>query len=157
MDDLTRAKKYALYLLTDMDRTEQQLRDKLAKKDYSDEIIEETIRYVKSFGYIDDSRYIRHFTECSLTGKSLRRIKNDLMKKGLDRNLIDETIQDMDEIDERPLIRKLAEKKYRSLKDEDPNRYRKTAQFLAGKGFSSGDIFSVLDDLKAEFPADDYE
>ncbi len=148
MDDLTRAKKYALYLLTDMDRSEHQLREKLKKKEYSEEIVEETIRYVKSFGYIDDKRYIRRFTEVSLEGKSLRRIKYDLIKKGLDRNLIDETIQEIGDIDQRSLIRTLAEKKYRSLKEEDPNRYRKTAQFLAGKGFSSEDIFQVLDHLK---------
>ena len=49
MEELTRAKKRALYLLTDQDRTEKQLREKLEKTGYSGQVIEETIEYVRSF------------------------------------------------------------------------------------------------------------
>ena len=49
MDELVKAKKRALYLLTDMDRTEKELRDKLKKTGYSDDTIARTIEYVRSF------------------------------------------------------------------------------------------------------------
>ena len=63
MEELTRAKKRALYLLTDQDRTEKQLREKLEKTGYSGQVIEETIEYVRSFGYIDDLRYSVRYIE----------------------------------------------------------------------------------------------
>ena len=53
----------ALSLLTDMDRTEAQLRQKLKQKAFEEDIIEQTIEYVKSFGYIDDAKYAQRFVE----------------------------------------------------------------------------------------------
>ena len=56
-----RAKLRALHLLNAMGRTEEQLREKLRQGEYSDDIIEEAISYVKSFGYINDEEYARSF------------------------------------------------------------------------------------------------
>ena len=46
-DALKQAKLKALSLLTDMDRTEEQLRQKLRQKAYEDDVIEQAIEYVK--------------------------------------------------------------------------------------------------------------
>ena len=63
MEELTRAKKRALYLLTDQDRTEKQLREKLEKTGYSGQVIEETIEYARSLGYTDALRYAVRYIE----------------------------------------------------------------------------------------------
>ena len=81
MEELTRAKKRALYLLTDQDRTEKQLREKLEKTGYSGQVIEETIEYVRSFGYIDDLRYSVRYIEYYRSKKSVKRLRYDLLKK----------------------------------------------------------------------------
>ena len=60
MDECKRAKHRALYLLERCDRTEQELRTKLSRS-YEPEIVEEAIRYVKQYGYIDDKRYAATF------------------------------------------------------------------------------------------------
>ena len=49
MDELTRAKHRALYILERCDRTEQELRTKLSRN-YEPEIVEEAILYVKQIG-----------------------------------------------------------------------------------------------------------
>ena len=53
---LKRAKLRAMNLLTKRDYTEVQLRTKLVEGYYKDAQIEETIKYLKSYGYIDDVR-----------------------------------------------------------------------------------------------------
>ena len=60
---LKRAKLRAMHLLTDMGRTEEQLRTKLKRGGYPDDIVKEVIAYVKSFGYINDAAYARSFID----------------------------------------------------------------------------------------------
>ena len=60
---LKRAKLRAMHLLNDMWRTEAQLREKLTRNEYSADIVEAAISYVKSFGYINDYEYARSFIE----------------------------------------------------------------------------------------------
>ena len=111
MDELTKAKRRALYLLTDMDRTEKELRDKLKKTGYSEDKIARTMEYVRSFGYIDDRRYAEKFIDFAKEKKSRVRIACDLAQKGVPRDIIDEDYESAGELDEKDRSRNLAEKK----------------------------------------------
>ena len=84
-DVLKQAKLKALSLLTDMDRTEAQLRQKLKQKAFEENIIEQTIEYVKSFGYIDDAKYAQRFVESRKKTKSKQEITAMLKEKGVSR------------------------------------------------------------------------
>ena len=97
MEELTRAKKRALYLLTDQDRTEKQLREKLEKTGYSGQVIEETIEYVRSFGYIDDLKYSVRYIEYYRSKKSAKRLRYDLLKKGVLADVIDSAVEEAGE------------------------------------------------------------
>lgn len=144
MDELTRAKKRALYLLTDMDRTEAQLYEKLKKTGYSEETIAKAMAYVKGYGYINDEKYAAHYLEVMQESRSKLRIRMDLQKKGVPKDIIDETFSLYGDYDERPLIRRLAAKKMRTLPSDDPKSKQKVAAFLGRKGFRSHDIYEVL-------------
>ena len=137
MDELTKAKKRALILLTDMDRTEKELRDRLKKAGYSEDTIARTMEYVRSFGYIDDRKYAEKFIDFAKGKKSRVRIAYDLQQKGVPRDVIDEAFESAEEWDEKNLIRTLAEKKLRSMDTSDPASYTKVASYLARKGFTS--------------------
>ena len=89
-----RAKKRALYLLERMDRTEQQLREKLKSSDYPEEVIEEAIEYVKSFHYLDDERYAENFTRYKKENMSRQQIKQKLMLKGVSKDIIQNAIEE---------------------------------------------------------------
>ena len=54
---LKRAKLYAMHLLEDMDRTEYGLREKLRGAMYPEKAADQAVEYVRSFGYLDDSRF----------------------------------------------------------------------------------------------------
>ncbi len=148
MDELTRAKKRALYLLTDMDRTEQQLLEKLQKTGYSEETIQKTMEYVKSYGYIDDKKYASHYIQSLKNSRSKKRLFFDLNKKGVSQDIVETAFEDEGDYDEKPLIRKMALKKLKNLSIEDPKDRQKLAAHLARKGFRSSDIFSVISELR---------
>ena len=71
---LKRVKLRAMHLLTDMGRTEAQLRTKLLRDGYSEEIVSEAVAYVKSFGYINDLEYARSLLIAAKRRKSRKEI-----------------------------------------------------------------------------------
>ena len=52
-----RARRRAMHLMERMDRTEHQLREKLAKGDYPRECVDDAVAYLYRFHYLDDFRY----------------------------------------------------------------------------------------------------
>ena len=155
MDELTKAIRRALFLLTDMDRTEKELNDKLKKAGYSENTIARTMEYVRSFGYIDDRKYTEKFIDIAKGKKSRVRIVYDLAQKGISRDIIDEAFDSVGEWDERDLIRTMAEKKLRNMATSDPMAYTKVASYLTRKGFRGSDIAAVLNDIRSSGEEDD--
>lgn len=143
-----RAKKRALHLLERMDRTEKQLRDKLAESDYPEECIEGAIQYVKDFHYLDDARYAENFTRYSKERLSREQIKQKLMGKGITRELIDSAIEDEYDADEKEHIRLLLEKKRFCGTSADDSEFRRVYQYLLRRGFRSSDILREMKSFK---------
>ena len=143
-EERTRARKKALVFLTDMDRSEKELLEKLKKSGFSEEVCQDAVGYVKSFGYVDDERYAGHYVKSFETRRSRRRIESDLMRKGIPGELIREAIEEIDDGEQKKLIDELARKKLKTLNKEEPKSRRRLASYLAGKGFSMSEILPVL-------------
>ena len=139
-----RAKKRAMHLLEKMDRTEQQLRDKLALSEYPQECIEDAIAYVKSFHYLDDNRYAENYTRYSKTKYSRQQIKQKLMTKGLAKDVIEDAIDNEYDADESQHIRKLLEKKHYDSSNCDEGEFRRIYQYILRRGFRSNDILKEM-------------
>ena len=143
---LKQAKLKALRLLTDMDRTEEQLRIKLKQKEYPDEIIEQTIEYVKSFGYINDENYAKRFVESRKNSKSRKEICASLMQKGLSKEYIDEALAECySEEDELQTIASLLQKKHFSAENCSKEEKTKITGYLMRKGFGYESVRKVLE------------
>lgn len=144
---LKKAKLKALKLLERMDRTEAQLREKLKAAEFDPEIIEQAIVYVKSFGYIDDERYVRNYIEYRQDRKSRRQLEQELQfRKGVTPELIQKVYDELEPYDERLLIMSQLEKKKYSAKAADWNGRQKIVASLMRKGFQMGDILAVMDE-----------
>ena len=146
-ENVAKARDKALSLLTDMDRTERQLSDRLKRAGFSDQVIEETMRYVREYGFVNDNRYAENYLDYYRDKRSKRRIRMDLLKKGASSESIDRAFEMYGDYDERPLILKTGRKKCASLREDDPRRRDRMISFLAGRGFSMSDIFDVVDDI----------
>ena len=82
-ENIKKAKLRAMHLLNDMDRTESQLLKKLTDGGYPEDIAQEALSYVKSFGYLNDARYGENFVRSRKSSKSRREIRALLSRKGI--------------------------------------------------------------------------
>ena len=142
---LKRAKLRALHLLNDMDRTEAQLRTKLKQGLYTEDIIEQTIEYVKSFGYIGDASYARRYIQSRQKNKSKKEIYMELCKKGVAKEEIDSAMEECYENHgEEEAIRTLLRKKKYNPEQATEAKTQKIYGYLARKGFSYDQIRQVI-------------
>lgn len=145
-----RAKKRALYLLEQMDRTEQQLREKLLASEYPSKCIEDAIAYVKSFHYLDDYRYAETFTRYRKEKLSRQQIKQKLMMKGVSREIVADAVDTEYDVDESVHIRSLLEKKHFSSEEADEGEFRRVYNYLLRRGFRSSDILKEMKNFTLE-------
>lgn len=139
-----RAKKRALYLLEQMDRTEQQLRDKLVANEYPLNCIDSAIEYVKHFHYLDDSRYASNYVRFSQEKMSRLQMKQKLMQKGISRSLIEDAIEEQYVADEMQQIVKLLQKRKFIAGECDEKEFQRTYQYVLRRGFKSADILKAM-------------
>lgn len=143
-----RAKKRVLNLLQRKDYTSAQLRGKLREGDYPESCIEEAVAYAASYGYVDDGRYAEDFIRYHLEKKSRTRIEQDLMKKGISKDLIGGIFEKLAEEgtaqDEESMIRDLLQKKNYDKRTATGQEKQKMYAFLYRKGFHAEAIRKAL-------------
>lgn len=139
-----RAKKRALHLLEQMDRTEAGLREKLEAGEYPKACIDEAISYVKKFHYLDDTRYAENYVRYKGEKMSRMQIKQKLSAKGVSREIIDSVLEEQYRGDESEQIQKLLQKRGFSRENCQQKEFQRTYQFLMRRGFRSSDVLSAM-------------
>ena len=150
MEQQREARKKALRLLEHMDRTEKGLTDRLLRAGFSEVLAEDAVSYVKDYGYINDRRYALNYIMYRIHDKSRQKIFQELSGKGIDRQTIQDAWEEAEELetpDERALLCQMIEKKYEPGAELDEREMRRLYGYLARRGFRSGDIFSVLEEM----------
>lgn len=146
MDELLvkRARLRCLNLLKSRDYTRHQLAGKLKQGFYPKTVIENAIAYAASYGYIDDVKYAKAYIKYAGSAKSKKQIINDLYKKGISKQDIENAYMQCEEeniiADEEELIEKLLVKKHYNRNASTFEERQKIAAFLYRKGFSSDKI-----------------
>ena len=139
-----RAKKRALHLLEQMDRTEKQLRDKLLANEYPQSCIDGAIAYVKGFHYLDDSRYASNYVRFSQEKMSRVQMKQKLMQKGIASSVIADAIEEGYVADEMEQIMALLQKRKFVPEEADEKEFQRTYQYVMRRGFKSSDILKAM-------------
>lgn len=140
-----RAKLRAMHLLNDMGRTELQLRQKLERDGYPEDMIEEAVSYVKSFGYVNDENYARVFIEGRKNKKSRKELSAALVQKGIEKEIVEKVFEECyEEDDTRNAIEEILKKKRYDPDKADWKETRRIIGCLARKGFEYADIRSVI-------------
>ena len=150
MEQQREARKKALRLLEHMDRTEKGLMDRLLRAGFSEKLAEDAVSYVKDYGYINDRRYALNYIMYRIHDKSRQKIFQELSGKGIDCQTIQDAWEEAEELetpDERALLRQMVGKKYEPGAELDEREMRRLYGYLARRGFRSGDIFSVLEEM----------
>lgn len=132
----------ALEWVMNRPRSLRELRDYLYRKKAEPEQITGITEEFEGRGYISDHKFAEWLIDMRTRGgKSGRAIQNELMKKGVNREIIAETVP-KDSEQERQLLRELIEKKRRLSRYK--NDEMKLKQYLLRQGFSYDDIKAVL-------------
>lgn len=136
----------ALRLINHHDRTESELKNKLADKNFASEIINAVAEKLISENFINDRRYAEYYITCYSGRRSKRRIMMDLSNKGVSDDIISEYI---DECDNNAAVLKAYRKQLlkRGLSQEDDigiEDMKKIAAALYRQGFTSDDIRSCF-------------
>ncbi|MBQ4176482.1 MAG: regulatory protein RecX [Lachnospiraceae bacterium] len=146
---IKRSRIRCLNLLKSMDRTEGQLRERLSRDGYPDEITDQAIAYAASFHYVDDGRYAQTYVRQQAGRKSRRQIEADLMKRGIEAEEIrrafcvlqeEDGEEDPDTSAIRALIRKRGIDPARAQREE----LQKFIQYLMRKGFRYQAVREVI-------------
>lgn len=144
-EEIRRAKLRALRLLTVMDRTEANLRDKLAAS-FDAEAVEAAVKYVKSYGYLDDERYVKNYIESMSRTKSRRQIEQELLyKKGISREAAEKGFEAAEMADTAEVIRTFMKKRHIEPGNCDYEQKQKFFAYMMRKGFQIEDLKSVFD------------
>lgn len=138
-------REQALKLISFRDRTEKELRDRLEEKEYNEDEIEETIDFLKNYGYIDDSRYARRFAADSvkLKGHGPGRIKTELLRKGIDRETVEIVLEEM-ETDPREQLEAIMERRFSGADLGSHKERNRIFAYFARRGYSPRDIWGVI-------------
>ena len=141
--DLHRAKEKALYLLEYRPRTEQELMEKLCPL-FGEKTAAKTVERLRELRLVDDEAYARDHARTLLLTKhfSARRALFELMKKGIEKELAEEIIAEI-EPDPAEQIRALLQSRYRRWQQDEKARQR-AINGLKSMGFSWYDITDAM-------------
>ncbi len=137
---LNEAIKVAINFISYRPRTLKEIKDKLISKDFSSEVIEETIDFLVKSNYINDEDFAYRWAEERIVSKKLSKnlVKFELKAKGISDELIERTF-DMLEIDEVENACNFLRNKFLKVKSKDSLDANKLLKILLSKGYSFND------------------
>lgn len=142
---------YVLHLIAFRDRTEKEIRDKLKEKNYGEDEIDDEIRFLKDYGYINDLRFAEHFTHDAINLKKWGkiRIRMELVKKGIDRDVADNVIEDaFSELDE-DLVLLQMQSRFKNSDFSNMKERTRIFNFFMRRGFSTEEIKGAMNKMSS--------
>ena len=143
MDNLESTKKRALKILGNLNFSQQEMIKRLTGKGETQEDADETVRWLVELGYINDSDYatliVRHY---SSKGYGEARIRDELFKRGIPRDLWDDVLSGLDSADMEVIALEFLKKKLRGSDDKDD--LQRALNALVRRGFSFDDARAAI-------------
>ncbi len=146
-------KASALRMLARREHSSKELKDKLKTRGYSAENIETVVAELVELNLLSDERFTEIYVRSrfSYKKKSPKAIYYDLLKKGVDKALIENELDTLDEEDVFANARELAAKKLKSLKARNSTDIpAKLRSHLAYKAYSTRIINRIIEEVRKE-------
>ena len=136
-------RSYALRVVTDTPKSRKMLLKLLGEKGCQPEQAEEIAGWLEDIGLLDDRRYAADVVElCLRKGYGKRKVRDELYRRGVPRELWDEALSQIEEEDSAAAIDAFLEKKLKG--SHDPKDIKKATDALARRGFSWPEISDAL-------------
>ena len=136
-------RSHALRVVTDTPKSRKMLLKILEEKDCQPEQAEEIADWLEDLGYLDDAAYAREVAELyTRKGYGVRKIRDELYRRGVPRELWDEALEQIKEEDNASAIDAFLEKKLRG--SHDPKDVKRASDALARRGYRWPEISDAL-------------
>ena len=127
-------------------KTRKQMCDFLAKKGYTDAVINYVLERLEYHNLVDDYAYCRAYVQC-VKGKGKRALELDLIKRGAQKDAIYAALEDEEEdVEEAAAILE----KYLRGKEIDKNTLSKGFKYLLSKGYGYETAKSAMEKFGAD-------
>lgn len=153
-----RALNYCIWSLGQAPKTEHQLRQKMKEKNCTEDIMDATIAKLHDYGFINDKMFAQVFMNSKINaGMGNRRIKQELGRKGVSAEIMeelmnpenedDETQSEIDDEYQRAVT--VAEKKFRTIPEslETQKKLKRLVNFIVTRGFPIDMAFEISNKL----------
>jgi len=140
------AREIVLRQLTARARSRAELRSALDSRGVPEDVAEEVLDRFEELQLVDDAGFAQAWAESRQRGgRSTRVIAQELRTKGVDAELVADTLAGLDDDADLQSARAFAEKRAASMRGLEPVvRYRRLAGALARRGFSPAVVSRVL-------------
>lgn len=138
----TRLRSYAFALLTRREYSKMELLDKLKQHAMNEQEVIDLVDELAEQHYQSDQRVAEQLVASQMRkGKGVYRIKQALQAKGLDSDLVEDDLQDIDWFEQ---AYQLKVKKFGTDVATDPKQKAKQVRFLQYRGFTMDIILKVI-------------
>lgn len=154
---VSKARQKALRLLEYRPRSREEVRIRLTRAGFAEDVVEETLRRLEALGLIDDAAFSQSWVSHRLAGKGMgkARIKWELRLKGVATEVVEEALSALDADTEYESALASAERRWQKGKEVDQRaKRRRLASYLRRQGYGWDIVSRVLTELSAENESD---
>ncbi len=126
---------YAVKYLSRYSVTAKRLKQKLYEKEYNKSVVENAAARLLDLKYLDDYAFAENLVASKSKKLGKRRLKSELLNKGVGSDIIDEVLETLDNDDMFDTAITVAEKWYRSHELVTIQDSQKFFRFMAYRGF----------------------
>lgn len=138
--------------LSSAPRTRSELESDLARRGADPDVYTAVLDRFQEVGLIDDASFAHAWVESRHRSKALARsvLRRELTQRGIEREVVDEAVESIDDEDEWQRARDFASRKFRVRSGEDPLKaINRLAGQLARKGYPANVCFTVAREVSA--------
>ncbi len=142
-EEITKIKQRAFRILHHRERSSREMKERLLKIGFDENLVEKVIEDFVADKTLDDERFAQAFVSdyTNLRPKGNRYVVQELKKKGITQDVIDQVI---DKRNEKKMVKDYIHKKLSTLNKNKPKERQKLVRRLLSQGFTPDLVFSIL-------------
>ena len=146
---LDKMAKYCAY----QERCVKDVRNKLKTYDIPQEYRDKILEFLLDNRFVNDERFAKNFVrgKVNQSGWGMNKIRFHLMQKGIDKEIVNEALEQTDEEVYRQRLIAILNTKAKTVKAEnDFEKKRKLAAYAMQKGFEGNLVWEVLNEIASQ-------
>ena len=154
-EEVHQARGRAVALLARRPRSANEIARQLRRHQHTDDIIQQVLDDLTAAGLLDDSAFAAYWVEQRDTFRPRSRLalRQELSQKGLDREVVSEALEGLDEIDAARRVARKQAGRWRALPEEEWRA--KMTRYLLRHGYPYDVVGEVVAEIWPEIKPDD--